>query len=186
MAYSISPHIHQKATIVDVGGGDGEPLNYLLSLRPDIKVILIDPSPGIGNLVKKEYLPRVELYPKTYMAEFKIKDKLKPYVILISDVIHHIPQKARKEFFSELKTMVGDQNEVRIIIKDIEPGFFRSSLSRLADRYISGDKKMSLIGRRNISKIMLKTFGKNITMKETTLFKIDKPNYALVFICKRI
>jgi hypothetical protein len=182
VAQSISPHIPQGATIVDVGGGDGEPLNYLLSLRHDIKVKLIDTSLCIGDAVKKEYLDRIELYPATSMGEFSIKINHKPDVILISDVIHHIANQARKKFFSELRTMVGDGKEVRIIVKDFEPGYFRSSLGFMADRYISGDNTVSLVGRADISYMMAEAFGNTISMEETNLFELDKPNYALIFV----
>ncbi len=186
VAQSISPHIPLKATILDVGGGNGSPLNFLLSLRHDIKVKMIDLSPDIGNAINKEYSTRVEMYPATSVGEFAAKTTHKPDVILISDVIHHIPGEARKGFFSELRATVGDKNEVRIIIKDIEPGYFRSSLSRMADRYISGNKNVSLVGCADISRMMSEAFGENISIRKTSLFELDKPNYALVFVYKQV
>lgn len=183
---SILPHIPKGAMIVDVGGGDGEPLNYLLSQRHDVNVKLIDRSLCIGGSLKKEYSNRVELYPGTSMSEIAIKVKHKLDVILILDVIHHIPAETRKGFFSELRTMIGDRNnEVRIIIKDLEPGYFRSSLGRIADRYITGDKKVSFIGCAAVSNMMLEAFGNTIVIEETDLFKLAKPDFALVFVYKQ-
>lgn len=183
VASSISPHIPPESLIIDIGGGDGEPLNYLLSLRNDIKVKIIDQSLNIGKFIKPEYSSRVELLPGMSMGEFAEKVQQKPDVVLISDVLHHIPCEMRKKFLLELKTLILDKKKgMRIIIKDIEPGYFRSQLSLFSDRYISGDKKVSLIGRKELTKIMLETFGNSITVQETDLFKIDKPNYILVFI----
>lgn len=181
VAQSISPHIPPQATIIDIGGGGGAPINYLLSLRDDIRVSIIDPSPRIGNSIKKEYLTKVNLYPATSMDEFSKINRRKPDVILISDVIHHIPCKNRKDFFAELVRMVDGTNGIRIIIKDVEPGYFRSLLGGIADRYISGDKNVSLVGRADISYMMLEAFGDTITAEETNLFDLDKPNFALVF-----
>ena len=185
VSHSISPYIPQGAMIVDVGGGDGELLNHLLSLRHDISVKMIDRSMSIGGSLKKKYLTRVELYPGISMGEFTNTVQQKFDVILISDVIHHIPNEERREFFSELRTMVGDKNEIRIIIKDIEPGYFRASLSRIADRYISGDKNVSLIGCTDISNMMSEAFGNSIAIEETNLFRLDKPNFAQIFVYKR-
>ena len=75
---------------------------------------------------------------------------------------------------------------MRIIIKDVEPGYLRSSLGRIADRYISGDKKVSLVSRAEIHKFMSEAFGNTIICEETNLFKTDKPNFALIFVCKPI
>ena len=50
VARCLSPHIPAGAVVLDVGGGDGDPLNPLLRLRPDITVRLVDPSPEVGAL----------------------------------------------------------------------------------------------------------------------------------------
>ena len=185
-AKSISPFIPPGALVVDVGGGDGQPLNYLLSLRDDIKVKLIDTSQHIGNAIKREYLDRIDLYPATSMKEFSYKVKWVPDVILVSDVIHHVAQEARKEFFSDLRELVGDGKQVHIIIKDIEPGYIRSLLSLMADRYISGDKRVSLVGRKDISYMITEAFENTVTIQETNLFLLDKPNYAMIIVYGRI
>jgi hypothetical protein len=181
VAQSISPFIPQGATIADVGGGDGAPLNYLFSHRQDIKVKLIDISQDIGKAVKKEFSTRIELYPSTSVGEFTNKVGDKPSVILLSDVIHHIAGDEREEFFSHLKKMVDERGDVRIIIKDIEPGYLRSFMGLMADKYISGDKTVSLVARKDIFHMMAGVFENTITMEETELFELDKPNYALVF-----
>lgn len=185
VARSIEPHIPKGAMMVDVGGGGGQLLNFLLSLRNDITVKMIDLSPSIGDSLKEEHLTMVETYPGTSIREFMDKVKYRPDVILISDVIHHIPLGNRKDFFIDLRTMVDCKDGARIIIKDLEPGYFRSTLGRLADRYISGDKKVSLVGRADICNIMSEVFGNTVVVKETTLFELDKPNYALLFEYKR-
>jgi SAM-dependent methyltransferase len=182
VARSVSPHIPREAVIVDVGGGDGELLNHLLNLRNDIKIKVIDTSADIGKAVRKEYSGRIELYPATGMGEFSAETGHQPDVILISDVVHHIPKRAREEFFSELRTLAGGGKRVIIIIKDVEPGFFRSRLGLMADRYISGDRMVSLISRSELCCMMAEAFENTLTTEETILFELDRPNYALVFV----
>jgi hypothetical protein len=118
------------------------------------------------------------------MGEFNKTGAQKTDVILISDVLHHVPVEARKEFFRELRALAGGRNEMRIIIKDIEPGSLRASLSRMADRYISGDKNVTLIGRVDLSRMVSDAFGNAVEVTETNLFTIDKPNYAQVYLCR--
>jgi 16S rRNA G527 N7-methylase RsmG len=48
-AAALSTAIPRDAQVLDVGGGDGEPLNHLLALRPDLRVTTIDPGAVIGQ-----------------------------------------------------------------------------------------------------------------------------------------
>jgi hypothetical protein len=75
---------------------------------------------------------------------------------------------------------VGHDPSITIIIKDIEPGYFRASLSFLADKYISGDHAVSLVSRTQLTAVFADAFG-YVQPAETTLFERDSPNYALVF-----
>ena len=147
---------------------------------------MIDPNHSIGRFIKKEYISKVDLYPETSLKEFSLKVKCKPDVILIIDVIHHIPIKSRNDFLSQLRSIVDKAKEVKIIIKDVEPGYLRSSLGLIADRYISGDKQVSFICRTDLRNLMFTTFGESLICEEINLFKLDKPNYALIFVCKPI
>jgi 2-polyprenyl-3-methyl-5-hydroxy-6-metoxy-1,4-benzoquinol methylase len=182
MAQAISPAIPRDAWIIDVGGGDGEPLNNLLALRSDIKVTMIDLRMNIGGAIKQEFIHRVKKHPGVGMAQFKNNSERAPDVVLISDVVHHVPAKDRKEFFSDLLVLARSKKDTRIIIKDIEPGYFRAFLGRIADRWISGDKEMSLVSRDALLRLMYETFGTAFETKETALFKMDPPNYAQVFV----
>lgn len=186
MAQAISPAIPQDAWIIDVGGGDGEPLNNLLALRSDIKVTMIDLSMNIGGAIKQEFVHRVKKHPGLGIAQFKNNGERTPDVILISDVVHHVPVKERQGFFSDLLLLAGSKKDMRIIIKDIEPGYFRAFLGRFADRWISGDKEMSLVSRGALIGLMHEAFGNTFETIETELFKMDPPNYAQVFVIHRV
>lgn len=181
VADSISSHIPQGAMVIDIGGGDGQMLNHLLSMREDIIVEMIDINTSVGGALKKDYLNRVKLYPATNINEYTLASSRSfSLVFLISDVIHHIPEEIRKEFFYDLRKIFCKEKEVTLIIKDVEPGYFRSFLGHFADCYISGDKNVSLVGRKKITFLLDEIFGDSVKIKETDLFKSDKPNYALI------
>jgi len=181
VSISISPYIPINSLVLDIGGGDGEPINYLLSLREDLNVIIIDPSNSIGGFIEEIYSSRVQLLPGVSIVEYLKFASQIPDVILISDVIHHIPINSRNVFFSELKEMVvNSKKNIKLIIKDIEPGSFRSNLSLFSDRCISGDQNVSLIKCIDLKTTLYTLFENSISINDTNLFEVDKPNYAFV------
>ena len=186
VSISISPYIPNNSLVLDIGGGDGEPLNYLLSLREDIKVIIIDPNKSIGGFIDEVFASRVQLLPGVRIDDYSAFTYQVPDVILISDVIHHIPSNSRSVFFTELKKLIVNRKKnIQLIIKDIEPGSFRSHLSKFSDRFISGDKSVSLIKCSDLKTILFDLFKNSITINDTDLFELDRPNYAIVVTYKQ-
>jgi SAM-dependent methyltransferase len=182
VARTTSPYVPASGVVLDVGGGDGELLNELLALRPDVTARLIDPSPRVGALLRDEFRARVELYPGTDMRSAPDRAWEDADVILISDVLHHVPPALRGQFMADLKTRVETEaRRARIIIKDVEPGHLRATLGRLADRYVSGDPTVSLVGRAGVCALVHEAFGDRVATDESRLFGEDSPNYALVF-----
>ena len=179
VALAIEPHVPKNGYVIDIGGGDGEPLNYLMAKRSDIHVDMIDLSANLGGMLKPEFLGRIKTYPCTSIAEFSKMGRPAPDCVIISDVIHHVPAADRRAFFDDLKTLIG-ATPVRLIIKDVEPGSLRSALGYFADRFISGDKNVSLISQTAL--IALVTEGlPGMACTTTPLMEWDSPNYALVF-----
>jgi hypothetical protein len=70
-----------------------------------------------------------------------------------------------------------------LFIKDLEPGHFRSTLSLLADRYVRGDKLVSLASRETVTILVRETFP-DAEVRSTKLLELDCPNYALLFSIK--
>ncbi|MFB3905221.1 MAG: methyltransferase domain-containing protein [Acidobacteriota bacterium] len=175
------PPIPPGATLLDIGGGDGEVINELIARYPDTQVTMIDLSPRIGGALRPELRDRVRLFPGTSMRKYAEQNPNPPDLVLISDVIHHVPPEQRKEFFADLRTLVGNSGAT-ILIKDIEPGYPRAYLSWLADRFISGDAIVALVPRAEVKRLLLEAFPA-YEVAETRLMETDKPNYALVCTC---
>lgn len=179
VAMAIAPAIPDRAHVLDVGGGDGEHLNRLLCLRDDINVTTIDVAAKVGGWIDPRYSSRVTRLPSTSIQDYAVSGRAHPEVILVSDVVHHVPLREREAF---LATAIGLMDCVpgsRIIIKDVEPHYFRSALGYLSDRLVSGDRSVSLVSRRDLI-ATLRRICDRIRWNETELFSVDPPNYALV------
>ena len=180
VANAVVEVIPKNAFVLDIGGGDGEPLNYLLQQRSDITVTMVDLSSSLGGAIHAKYLPRVKRMPKTSIRDYLVSGLPMPSIVMINDVVHHVPVDQRQSFFADLNDLCRKSGNCKIIIKDIEPGQFRSALSYWADKYISGDRNVSLVSRLELKRMMQNAFGP-LSSQDTPLFVKDSPNYSIVF-----
>ena len=180
VAQAVSAAIPPNARVLDIGGGDGEPLNYLLKRRSDLVVTTIDPAPEVGIWVDPQFATRVERLPLTTLDDLLASGRPRPDVLLLSDVVHHIPVSARPAFFASLAPLFESNPGLRLIVKDVEPGFPRARLGYWADRYVTGDRAVSPIGRADLIALVQSAVGR-MRHEETALFATDAPNYAVVF-----
>jgi hypothetical protein len=179
-AAALSAVLPRDAHLLDIGGGDGEPLNSLLALRPDLRITTLDPKPVVGEWIEACFVPRV-----TRLAGISLADYLKaggpdPDAILIADVLHHIPVAGRTGFLESVRALLERVPRLRIIIKDVEPGSWRALLGFWSDRYITGDLDVSLIARENLTRLIEQQLGP-LHREDTNLFETDPPNYAIAF-----
>jgi len=173
------PDIKPGSVLLDIGGGEGDPINYLLKKYQNINVIMLDISEKIGTFLDEKNKDKVKTFPKTSVNNFCKMNQPKPDYILIIDVLHHIRKEDRNEFFNDIKTLIHG-NKCKIIIKDNEPGYCKTKLGYWADVYISGDKNTNLVSKEELVKFMKSEF-RNLKYYETNLFKLNKPNYSFVF-----
>ncbi|MBV8345685.1 MAG: class I SAM-dependent methyltransferase [Candidatus Eremiobacteraeota bacterium] len=177
VASIVSESIPEGATVLDVGGGDGAPLNYLLALRPDLRIVMIDIAPSVGGALDDRYASRVQRLPETPVETYR---GTHPDAALIMDVVHHVPEAQRDHFFGELAALARLHGLRRIIVKEVGTGHIRSVLGLLADRYISGDKNVRLVPVEALAARLRDALGNGWTVAETRLRQIDPPNYCLV------
>jgi hypothetical protein len=180
VAIALANVIPEGSHLLDVGGGDGEPLNHLLALRPDLRVTTVDPGPVAGQWIERHFSNRVTCLPRTTLADYIASGGSDPDVILIADVLHHIPEPARAEFLRSIGTLIDRVPHLRVIIKDVEPGSWRSVLGYWSDRYITGDAGVSLVSRQSLMRSLEDALGP-LRYENTNLFEVDSPNYAIAF-----
>lgn len=179
-AAALASVIPSDAHLLDVGGGDGEPLNHLLALRPDLRITTLDPGPLAGQWIEARFGGRVTRLPGTTLAEYLADSRADPDAILIADVLHHIPESARAGFLGSIKVLLDRVPKLRIVVKDVEPGSWRALLGYWSDRYITGDLDVSPISREHLAHVFEEALGP-LRREDTNLFEADRPNYAIAF-----
>ncbi len=179
-AAALASVIPPGAHLLDVGGGDGEPLNYLLALRDDLRITTLDPGPVVGQWIEARYNARVTRMPGTSLAAYIAAGGPDPDAVLIADVVHHIPESSRPDFFGTVRVLLGRVPSLRIIVKDVEPGSWRALLGYWSDLYVTGDRQVSPISRRRLVSLLGETLGP-LRHEHTNLFEADRPNYAIAF-----
>lgn len=179
-AAALAAAIPRDAHLLDVGGGDGQPLNHLLSIRPDLTITTLDIAPTVGQWIDARYECQVKRLPRTTLADFVAGDLARPDAILIADVMHHVPEAARHGFLYSIKVLLERTPAMRVIVKDVEPGHWRSLLGFWSDRYITGDRGVSLISKDDVTRLFEDVLGP-LHREDTDLFKKNSPNYAIVF-----
>lgn len=174
VARVLEPHLPAGARILDIGGGDGELLNHLLTARPDISVDMVDIAPAVGKFLEPEHASRVRKFTGTPVES--LPADLTGYdIALISDVMHHLPADYRPSFLKAVRTRLGAN--ASLLIKDIEPGHAIASLSLFCDMYVSGDKGVSLVSREDLGRLCASLQPTSID--EIGLHALDAPNYAV-------
>ncbi len=179
-ARSLSSVLPTGAHVLDVGGGDGEPLNYLLDLRTDLRVSSIDPSDAIGQWIEVRHADRVTCLAGMTLEAYLGSGCPDPDAVLIADVLHHILPAQREQFMASLGKLIERRPATRIVVKDVEPGTLRSLLGYWSDRYVTGDRQVSLVSRAELLRLFESLPGK-LSHQEAPLYAEDSPNYVMVF-----
>jgi 2-polyprenyl-3-methyl-5-hydroxy-6-metoxy-1,4-benzoquinol methylase len=172
------PNLPRRASILEVGGGDGQLLNALLARFPEAHATMIDISPRLGDALDKKLLARVQLHPSTSIRQYIERGHPPPDVISVCDVVHHVQPDQRVRFFSDLRPLIGP--DTLLVVKDIRPGSPRAYLSYVADRYISGDREVSLLNEDELE-ALVKSAIPGVQATRTPLHEQDAPNYAIAF-----
>lgn len=176
VAKRLAEYMPQQANMLDIGGGDGELLNKLFVLRPDIKVVMVDVADSVGKFLEPRFHDQVEFLPRM-LIEDHVTTRWGQYdAALVSDVLHHIPVAERRGFLSSVRMAV--RNGGSIFIKDLEPGHLIATLSLYCDRYISGDRGVNLISMSDVS-MLANEFLTGHRITEIGLHVDDAPNYIV-------
>lgn len=176
VARVLAEHCPHDARLLDVGGGDGELLNKLLAIRPDLTVDMVDIATSIGKFIEPALEPRIRRFPATPVET--LPELPGGYgAALVSDVMHHLPPGYRRDFLQAVHAKLTPG--APLFVKDIEPGHPIASLSLFCDRHVSGDKGVSLVSLAQL--IELSSHLPARTHQELGLLAANRPNYLVKF-----
>jgi 2-polyprenyl-3-methyl-5-hydroxy-6-metoxy-1,4-benzoquinol methylase len=176
VAGRLAASLPNDARIIDIGGGDGELLNHLLDLRPDVHVTMVDVAASVGKFVRPEHAGRVRFEPNTPIERHAAGAAGRYDAALVSDVVHHLSPAYRPQFFRALHDALVENGS--IYIKDVEPGYFISWLSLVCDKYISGDRGVVLVSQQDLRDLANEHLPGHVAT-EIGLFERDRPNYIV-------
>jgi len=177
VASVLSEALPHGALVLDVGGGDGAPLNHLLTERPDLEIAMLDVASSVGGAIETRYEAQVSRFPQTALRDYSGP---RPDAVLVMDVVHHVPEHDRALFFRDLSVFVRANHVATLVIKDVAPGHVRSVMGWFADRYVSGDKNVRLVSPDSLKLHLSEAFEGKCTITDTALRGLDPPNYCLV------
>ena len=172
------PEVPEGGHILDVGAGDGELMNLLLPLNPGATATLIDVAPQVGGWLRADLRDRVEALPETSVAAYA-KRKRPVDLLILSDVVHHVPLAERPGLLIDLRELLGGR-AAKLVVKEVEPGSWRAKLYYLADRFITGDRNVRFIRRDEVRRLVQGAVPE-AACEETDLYRRNPPNYCLIF-----
>lgn len=176
VAAVLSPTLPANAFVLDIGGGDGDLLNHVLEMRPDVRVAMVDIADSVGKFLNPRYNGRVELYPGTAIEDHVLASAGRYDAALISDVMHHIPEGRRAGFLRSVAKAL--RPEAQMLVKDVQPGHPIAQLGLFCDKYLSGDRGVALISAEQLCELSHAALAQH-TAREIGLLKVDRPNYLV-------
>ena len=126
-----------RLKILEVGCGEGMLISRLAAAYPDSQITGIDITPSIGRMYKGD-MNHITFSQQTIM-DFSFKNPESIDLLIIADVMHHVPKEKHKEFLLQARNTL--KRGGYIVLKDWARN--KAPIHRLAyfsDRYITGDE----------------------------------------------
>lgn len=134
----------------------------------------VDPTESAGRMLKGM---KIELFKGTYLHEIHPKLQQKYQIILLVDVLHHVPAHARKDLILECLNHLSDDG--KIFIKEVGARGIRSKLTSWADIYISRDPVVEFLSADETVKILESIDPTLLVSTFVNYNSRDFPNYCL-------
>jgi|tagenome__1003787_1003787.scaffolds.fasta_scaffold20958680_5 hypothetical protein len=170
-------HLPAGARCIEIGGGDGMMANALLRRRPDLSITMADVAQSVGAFLEERFAARTHVRPRTTVADLA-RETPRAEAIIIADVVHHVPAGGRESFFSDVRALCRASGCELLLIKDVEPGTLRGVLSLLSDRYVTGDREVSLLSTAEMVELVERALGG--MLGELSTATPDAANYCIV------
>jgi 2-polyprenyl-3-methyl-5-hydroxy-6-metoxy-1,4-benzoquinol methylase len=159
---SVRDWFPEPKKILEIGCGEGSISEHLSRLYPQAQIVGIDIAANVGKLFKGD-TTRVSFRRQT-IQEFAPSHRQEFDLVLVCDVLHHVPWEMHDELLSEAKSTLKEGGG--FVLKDWE---WRRNLGLvlgyISDRYITGDRIRFATGAE-LRKSIDDTFGPGCVEKE--------------------
>ena len=153
---SLRAWVPDPRRVLEVGCGEGVVSERLVALYPNAEIVAIDITPNVGRLYAGP--PGRVRFAKTTVEAFASREQGKFDLIVLADVIHHVPPgAARQSILETIKSLLAADGH--FAFKDWERtrtpihwlGYF-------SDRWITGDR-ISYMSGEEIRAVLRDIFG---------------------------
>ena len=153
-------------SILEIGCGEGALAEHLARDFPDAKYLGIDVTPRLGRLYENP--PRSVSFRQVTAQELARESKGQFDLVVMSDVLHHIPQAIRPEILAAARDLVSEGGH--FILKDwVRRPTLIHAMNYFADVYIGGDKNTHYMRLHEQRDLILATFGHGTIRQEAAI-----------------
>ena len=148
--------------ILEVGCGEGAVTERLVRVYPDAEIIGIDVASNVGRLYAGP--PGRARFLKTTIEEFAVTSPGTFDLVVLADVLHHVPQDLRGSILDTIKGLLVPGGS--LAFKEWERRFSPIHwFGYFSDRWITGDR-ISYMNREEILERLIHSFGKSAIRDE--------------------
>lgn len=173
------PALPAETEILDLGGGDGALAERILRQQPGLRISIVDPGPRVGLCLRGARRRRARLLASTSLREYGARGLPRPDLVLLADVLHHVPVAERATLLRDLRAVLGGPPPL-LLVKEVAPWGWRARIGLISDRYVTGDRHVALLVPSEVEALVAEVFPE-LAARPTPLLDRDPPNYALLF-----
>jgi 2-polyprenyl-3-methyl-5-hydroxy-6-metoxy-1,4-benzoquinol methylase len=148
--------------ILEVGCGEGAVTQRLNAAYPDAKITAIDITPRVGRLYRGS--PDGVRFIKCAVQEIAAAESRQYDLVVLSDVLHHVPLELRQGLLDAIRTTLAPQGT--LVFKDWQRNFAPIHwLCYASDRWLTGDR-ISYMTREEMRERLARSFGEGALIAE--------------------
>ena len=148
--------------ILEVGCGEGAVTQRLHAAYPDAKITAIDITPRVGRLYQGSY-DNVR-FVRCDVQEVAAKEEGKYDLVVLSDVLHHVPLDLRQGLLDAVRTTLAPKGT--FVFKDWQRNYAPIHwLCYASDRWLTGDR-ISYMTRNEMRERLTLAFGADALVDE--------------------
>ena len=153
------------SNILELGCGEGAVVERLVIAYPDAKITGIDINPRVGRMFPDDL--KCVAFKQQTIKKFAIENSSSIDLLIISDVMHHIPWEIHEEILNDARKTL--KSGGHLVLKDWEWNIsLIHMLCYLLDRYITGDR-VRYKTANEFRELLKHIYGKNCIKAETRI-----------------